>query len=214
MRTDPIFRSLYERCDLVFIDGMPIVVIARLSGYRVNPSHRLAVLDWIWPLLALAEERHWGVAHVGSKEPYLSSVRSQVARRHPSLALTLVPGFFDHSAGSRESAEVVSAVNTAAPHVLLVGMGMPLQERWLTAHLALLEVPVVITVGGVLGFLGGERRPAPRWLGALGLEWCYRLVTEPRRLARRYLVEPWALLPSLAVSLARSQTGRHEHPTA
>jgi len=208
MQTDPEFRALYRLADLVFIDGMPIVVLARLSGEPVRAAHRLGVLDWVWPFFALAEDHHWRVLHVGSREPTLGRAREAILARHPKLDLTLLSGYFDRRPDSAENQEVLDRIAELAPDVLLVGMGMPLQEHWLGANLPKIAVPLVVTVGGILGYLGGDRPTAPRWLGPLGLEWAYRLATEPRRLSRRYLVEPWTLARPVAAGLLRARAGR------
>lgn len=198
---DPEFRELYRRADLVFIDGMAVVTLLRLAGRPVHRESRLAVLDWIWPLFDLAVREGWHIVHVGSREPVISRARHTIADRTPGLRLTAMSGFFDAQPGSPESEGILRAVAEAQPDLLMVGMGMPRQEHWVLQSWSQLPDCPVVTVGGVLGFLGGERPPAPRLIGQVGLEWLFRLVTEPRRLWRRYLVEPWILVPPLAREL-------------
>jgi N-acetylglucosaminyldiphosphoundecaprenol N-acetyl-beta-D-mannosaminyltransferase len=205
---DPAFRAFYRRADLVFIDGMPVVFAARLLGYAVTYLERLAVLEWIWPLFQRAAARRWRIVHVGSHPSVIASATERIRRTVPDIDLVTLPGFFDHSPESAESMSVVEEIRSADPQVILVGMGMPLQERWLLNHLDLLPSCIVITVGGILGFLGQERPTAPRWMGPLGLEWVFRLATEPRRLWRRYLVEPAVLLPPLLHQARAVRRGR------
>lgn len=207
---DHAFRRFYELADHVFIDGAPVVTLANLRGARLDMSNRLAVLDWIWPLFALAEARGWHIVHLGGTEPMLTRVSEAVRARHPELQLTLVDGFFDiHD--TEDNAAVLAAITRAEPSVLLVGMGMPRQEHWLLDVRSALPSCTVITVGGVLSFIGGERPTPPRWLGRFHLEWVYRLVTEPRRLWRRYLVDTRHLIPVVArdvVHAVRSRSHR------
>ena len=205
---DPEFRAFYERADHVFIDGTPVVGLARLTGAPARTEHRIGVLDWIWPLLERAERVGWRVAHLGSDQPVISQARRLVLGRHPGLTLTTLSGYFDAD-DPAANAEVLRRLREARPAVLLVGMGMPRQERWVLRHLDELPDCVVVTVGGIFGYLGGDRPTAPRWLGPLGLEWAFRLATEPRRLWRRYLVEPFGLVPAVARELGAGRTRPH-----
>lgn len=202
-RSDPEFARLYELLDFVFIDGAPVVALARLRGRGVRMEHRLAVLDWIWPLFAHAEAHGLRVVHVGGTAPMLERVREAALAAHPDLQLTLVDGFFDPDDAAQNSA-VLDAVAAARPDVLLLGMGMPRQERWLLRNVDALPPCPVVTVGGVLSFVGDDRPTPPRWLGPWGVEWLYRLVTEPTRLWRRYLIEPLPLVPVVAREAVRA----------
>jgi N-acetylglucosaminyldiphosphoundecaprenol N-acetyl-beta-D-mannosaminyltransferase len=202
MQRDATFRAFFDRADRIFLDGVGALMVAKVAGAGLQQEHRVAVLDWIWPLCARAEERGWSLVHLGGTGEGLARARRAMLDRHPRLDLTTVDGFFDVD-DDQQVAAVLAEIARARPTVLLVGMGMPRQELWLDRHLADLPPTVVITVGGILSFLGGERPTPPRWLGRLGIEWVYRLVTEPRRLWRRYLVEPVALLPAVAREVRR-----------
>lgn len=207
-RRDADFGRFVKRADLVFIDGTPVVFLARLLGHRVTYAQRQAVLEWIWPLLELAERRRWRLVHVGSHPPVIDQALRAIRDRVPQVDIVALPGYFDDTPGSQESQEVVAQIRAAEPDILLVGMGMPRQERWVDAHLDELPACVTITVGGILGFLGGERPTAPRWMGKYGIEWVFRLVTEPSRLWHRYLVEPLVLVRPVVASIWRHRRGR------
>lgn len=194
------FAAFYARAQAVFIDGMAVVLIGRLLGEPVQARHRVAVLDWIWPLCDLAHREGWHLVHLGGTERGLAQARASVLLRYPGLALTTLSGYFDPH-DPQANAAVLQHLRDSEPTVLLVGMGMPRQEHWLLDNLDALPDTVVVTVGGILSFLGGERPTPPRWTGRLGIEWLFRLVTEPRRLWRRYLLEPLALMPVLSREL-------------
>jgi len=87
--------------------------------------------------------------------------------------------------------------------VVLVGMGMPIQENWIAQNAHRLDQGVLLSVGGAFDYEAGVQIPAPRWLGRLGLEWLFRFAVQPKRLFRRYFVEPWSLIP-VAVEDVRS----------
>jgi N-acetylglucosaminyldiphosphoundecaprenol N-acetyl-beta-D-mannosaminyltransferase len=92
------------------------------------------------------------------------------------------------------SSEAVAAIQVFQPDLVLVGLGMPRQEYFLLENLESLPPSTYATVGGAIDYIGGTTTLAPRWLGRVGLEWAWRLAHDPRRLANRYLVEPFALL--------------------
>lgn len=211
-QSDEDLRDCYATADLIFIDGTPVVTIARLMGEPVRLVHRRAVLDWFWPLVELATDREWRVLHVGSNEPVISRALAAIAERHPKARFHALPGFFDQTPGSVGSEEMLAQIESLEPDVLLLGLGMPLQERWLQAVSYRLPPCPVITVGGILGFIGSDRPTAPRWLGPIGLEWTFRLATEPRRLWRRYLIEPWVLTRPLTKELLDRRSRRRSTP--
>lgn len=202
------FREFYATADGVFVDGMPVIAIAKLLGHPLLREHRVAVLDWVWPFAAQAESAGWHVVHVGGSDEVNERAAAKLAARHPGLHLSAINGYFDSTAGSAESNHVVERLRALAPDVVLVGMGMPRQELWLSENLDALPPAVYIAVGGIAGYLADDRPTAPRWLGQLYLEWAYRIVTEPRRLWRRYLVEPFALAPALLRALIQSRPKR------
>ena len=97
-------------------------------------------------------------------------------------------GYFDKSPDSVENEAVLQAINATRPDILLVGLGMPLQERWLMENWDRIEAKVALPVGALFDYLAGEFPRAPRWMTDHGLEWLGRLIIEPRRLWRRYLL--------------------------
>ncbi len=113
----------------------------------------------------------------------------RLRERYPDLEISGVHhGYFDHSAGGAASEEVVEEINASAPDILLVGLGMPLQERWLMENIDRLDVGVALTGGAVFDYASGRLRRGPRLLTDNGFEWLARLLLEPRRLWRRYLL--------------------------
>jgi N-acetylglucosaminyldiphosphoundecaprenol N-acetyl-beta-D-mannosaminyltransferase len=100
-------------------------------------------------------------------------------------------GYFDP--GGEENERVLRAIEAFAPDVLLVGMGMPRQEHWIMDNLDRLGSTVLLPCGASIDYVAGEIPTPPRWAGRWGLEWLYRLLAEPGRLWKRYLIEPWFL---------------------
>jgi N-acetylglucosaminyldiphosphoundecaprenol N-acetyl-beta-D-mannosaminyltransferase len=197
---DDRMREWYERADLVFADGMSLVAASRLGRGGLRRAHRATLLDWMPAVLDAAARDGKVVFHLGGDPSWIERGAAAWRERHPGLELHVHHGYFP----PETSAEVVERINAARPDLLLVGMGMPTQERWLAEHADALNVPVVVTVGAFLAYAAGATARPPRWTGQVGLEWAWRLAADPRRLARRYLVEPFAL----TVALGRRRLGR------
>src|SRR5258708_34161512 len=106
------------------------------------------------------------------------------AHRKLDVAGTLRPLFRELT--QEEDRAVVAAINAARPDIVWVGLSTPKQERWMADHLGRIEAPVLVGVGAAFDFLAGTKRQAPRWMQRNGLEWLFRLCSEPRRLWRRY----------------------------
>jgi N-acetylglucosaminyldiphosphoundecaprenol N-acetyl-beta-D-mannosaminyltransferase len=197
---DDRMRGWYERADLVFADGMSLVAASRLGRGGLRRAHRATLLDWMPAVLDAAARDGKVVFHLGGEPSWIERGAAAWRDRHPGLQVHVHHGYF----APEESAVVIERIHAARPDLLLVGMGMPAQERWLAEHADELDVPVIVTVGAVLAYAAGATARPPRWTGQVGLEWAWRLAADPRRLARRYLVEPFALM----VALGRRRRGR------
>ena len=211
-RGEPGFASFYAQMDHCFVDGMGVVLLAKLEGRSISAANRLAVLDWIWPLLKEAESRGWHVVHLGSSDLVAARAARAIRAACPQVRFTSISGFFDASPDSADNEAVLKRITELKPDLLLIGMGMPRQENWIVENLQRLPECPVITVGGIVGFLGDERPTAPRIFGRLGVEWLFRLASEPRRLWRRYLLEP-IVLAQPVLSALRSRVRRHLRTT-
>jgi N-acetylglucosaminyldiphosphoundecaprenol N-acetyl-beta-D-mannosaminyltransferase len=206
VRDDEQMQAFFRRAATVLVDGMPLVWAARLLGHDVARAHRVTCVDWIPQLLSLAELRGWRVFVLASDPVTHDRGMAVIGRRYPDLDLVGRDGWFE--LGGDEDDAVVRTVRDTKPDVVLVGMGMPRQERWLATRIDDLDAPVVVTVGGWLDYVAGARRTPPRWVARVGFEWLARLVDEPRRLAHRYLVEPWPLVPVFARELWAARVAR------
>jgi N-acetylglucosaminyldiphosphoundecaprenol N-acetyl-beta-D-mannosaminyltransferase len=191
--TDAEMRAFYKQVEIAHIDGMPLVFWARLMGYKVDRSHRVTYVDWIRPLLREARDNGWRVFYLGGKPGVAHRAAEILKGEIPGLELETHHGYFDMEGEDNE--RVLEVINAFGPHVLLVGMGMPRQEKWVLRNRARLKANAILTAGACFDYVAGAIPTPPRWMGQLGLEWLYRLVSEPRRLWRRYLVEPVYLLP-------------------
>jgi N-acetylglucosaminyldiphosphoundecaprenol N-acetyl-beta-D-mannosaminyltransferase len=183
-------RRFYERCDDCYIDGTPVRLLLKMFGVTATATQRFSLMDHFLDLLQYAEDRKLSIFYLGSRDSVVASGRELIATRFPQLRIQLQHGY------DPDSAELVRSINASRPDVLLVGMGMPLQEQWLLQHLDQLDVGFVTQAGATLDYYTGAQARPPLWLSRMGFAWAYRLAHDPARLWRRYLVEPWGLLPA------------------
>jgi len=183
-------REFARVSDVTFLDGMALVWMARALGYDVGREHRVTYADWLAPLTAESERKGWRVFHLGGR-PGVGEQAAQALRdAHPRLEIATHPGYFEPG----ETPAIIERISTFRPDVLMVGMGMPRQEAWLAANLDKIDAGAILTCGACMDYVAGVIATPPRWTGRVGLEWLFRLATEPRRLAKRYLVEPWPVM--------------------
>lgn len=196
LRRTPLLRAFFDDADLVQIDSKPMILWAKLMGLPVGGQHRSTYLDWRADFWATARDREWRVFHVGGAPGVGERGAAAIRRQWPGVQLAEHCGYFDidpQSANSRALRREIAAFN---PDIILVGMGMPRQEEWIAANRDLIGRGVFFPVGAAFDYEAGEQAAAPRWTGRFGVEWLFRLLSQPRRLAFRYLVEPWFLAPA------------------
>lgn len=193
---DPVFRGLHMMPETyVHIDGMPIVLLCRLAGLSVQREHRVACLDFIWPLLRSVNTRGWRAYYIGAERQVLLDGLKEIRTREEGIEIAGHSGYFDHSTGSNENNALLNEIAEFEPNIIFVGMGMGKQERWIYENLHALPNVPICTVGALIEYLAGSASIAPRWMGRWGIEWCYRLTSNPARFWHRYLVEPFTLIP-------------------
>ncbi|WP_404434899.1 WecB/TagA/CpsF family glycosyltransferase [Microbacterium lacus] len=155
---------------------------------RLSSTHRVGSTDWVMQAMELGEVRK--VCVLGGRAQSNAAMAARGRAAAPGTEILSIPA---DPWSDDDFDKVCEQLRDFAPDLLLIGMGMPLQERVSDELAGQLRIPVVALVGGAIDQLSGVQRNAPRWLGRLGGEWLWRLATQPRRLAYRYLVEPFAL---------------------
>lgn len=179
---DPALRDFLNAADVCYCDGAGVVLGARVLGETL--PERMTGADWIWDLAALAEGR-WKLFWLGSEPGVTAAAAKKLQERHPRLEVETDHGY--HAKDGPENDALLARINAAAPDIVLVGMGTPIQERWVAAHRGRLDAPVVWVLGATADFVSGKVDRGPQVLYT-HQEWLARLLTEPRRLWRRYLI--------------------------
>ncbi|WP_406857170.1 WecB/TagA/CpsF family glycosyltransferase [Alsobacter sp. KACC 23698] len=192
---DPEMSQLWKcSSTLVHIDGMPIVWAAKLLGENVTTESRMGHIDIMPIIFRYLAANGKRLMYVGSTEEALNLGVAKIKNMEPSLQIAGYHGHFDLSDLEGEhQRSILKAVKEWKPDILLVGMGMPRQEKWIQRNKEALDVPVLMPCGGFLDLLAGSQPVVPRWIGRIGFEWAYRLACSPRRLFFRYCIEPFWL---------------------
>jgi exopolysaccharide biosynthesis WecB/TagA/CpsF family protein len=180
---DPDHKQVLNAADLVLNDGKGILLGARLLGERFPADLNGNVFNPL--ILRRAADRGWPVFFLGAAPGVAERAAEKLMREIPGLQVVgTQDGFF----GPDGVPNAIEYIRASGARLLVVGMGMPLQEKWLHDHLAATGVPLGVTAGAFFDFQVGEVARAPGWMNRIGLEWVFRLIVEPRRLWRRYLI--------------------------
>jgi len=183
----PWLRNFLNTAEIVFCDGAGVVLGARILGHRI--PQRITYADWMWQLAEFAEPHGFTFFFLGARPGTTEKAAALLIERFPGLQIVGAHhGYFDKTPGSAENEAVIQKINAVRPNILVMGFGMPLQEHWLMENWARIQANVALTGGAVFDYISGELRRAPRWMTDHGLEWLGRLIIEPGRLWRRYLV--------------------------
>lgn len=187
-----VMRDFYHNiADYVHVDGMALIFIGKMLDLPFKRSHRVTYADWVWSLMAKAAKKSWRIFYLGSKPGVADKGASILRNIYPDLQIATSHGYFAASLNEAANQEVIEKIKVYQPHILMVGMGMPRQEKWILENVNEIDANVILPSGACIDYVAGEVSTPPRWMGRVGLEWLYRLITEPKRLWRRYLVEPW-----------------------
>jgi N-acetylglucosaminyldiphosphoundecaprenol N-acetyl-beta-D-mannosaminyltransferase len=205
---DERMQEFHRVANMTHIDGMSLIALGRMCGQPLKREHRTGYMDLLPELLEAASREGWRVFYLGSKPGVAAKASILLRKRYSGLQMKTHHGYFDAAPGSRENEAILQEIAAYAPQVLLVGMGMPRQETWLLQNRDRIQASAVLCSGALMDYVAGEIATPPRWLGQIGLEWLYRLVTEPNRLFHRYLVEPWSVLGIILKELTVNRAAR------
>jgi N-acetylglucosaminyldiphosphoundecaprenol N-acetyl-beta-D-mannosaminyltransferase len=181
-RDEELRRSVLSG-DLILADGMSVVWASRLL--RRGLPERVAGIDLMVRMLALADDHGYRVYCLGARDEVLAALSERIKAEYPNLKLV---GTRNGYYGEDEESAVAAEISEAAPDILFVGMSSPRKERFLARWASELNVPVCHGVGGSFDVLAGKVKRAPTAWQRFGVEWLYRVIQEPRRMWRRYLV--------------------------
>lgn len=188
-RKDKLFEEALLKGDYLIPDGISIVKACRWLNAKSQPTERIAG----WDLFAY-EMHKWNktggrVMFMGSSNFVLAKIKEQAAKSYPNLEIITYSPPYKPEFSEADNREIIRKINEADPDLLWIGMTAPKQEKWTYSHWDELNIHCHVgTIGAVFDFFAGTYKRAPQWYQSHGLEWLYRLLKEPKRMWRRYLI--------------------------
>lgn len=203
LNDDDSLQKFWHKAYLTHIDGMPLIWWGKLLGYEIEKKHRITYLDWIHPLLEVANKNGWKLFYLGAKPGVANLASEKLSNKYPNISFKVHHGYFNTDPDSSDNSYILDLINSFQPNILMVGMGMPRQEKWIIEHFDDLQANVILNCGACFDYIAGEQKVPPRKIGRLGLEWLFRFLSDPKRLFSRYFIEPFKLLPIFVKDLRR-----------
>ncbi len=187
-------RELYNSSDLCLCDGVPLLWASGLLGKRLKG--RVTGLDLLPSYIERAAQKGYSMFFLGAKEGVAEQLKEISKQKYPQLNIagTYSPPFAEKFS-REENTKMISLINRARPDILWVSLTAPKQDYWIYEHRDQLDTCIAIGVGGAFEVAAGLITRAPGWMQRAGLEWLYRLLKEPARMYRRYLLEAPAFIP-------------------
>ena len=188
-RKDVLFSEALQKGDVLIPDGISIVKACRFLNAKSQPKERIAGWDLFVYEMEKLNRVGGKVMFLGSSDAVLNLIRHRVAEKYPKIEVDTYSPPYKPEFSDEDNEAMISAINHSNPDLLWIGMTAPKQEKWAYTHLDRLDVHCHIgTIGAVFDFFAGTVKRAPERWQRVGLEWLYRLLSEPRRMWRRYFI--------------------------
>lgn len=188
-RKDKLFAEALTKGDYLIPDGMSVVKACKWLHAKSQPKERIAGADLFEFEMEKLNKKGGTVMFMGSSEKTLAKVVVQATKVYPNLKVVTYSPPYKPEFNDEDNKAIVNAINTANPDLLWIGMTAPKQEKWTYSYWNELSIHCHVgTIGAVFDFFAGNTKRAPQWWQRHGLEWLYRLLKEPRRMWRRYII--------------------------
>lgn len=207
-RRNSDLNEIYNSADIVTADGVPVVWASRLLKQPIRG--RVTGLDLLPAFSEIAAQNGYSFFFLGAAEGVADQLAEKLKTAYPALTIagTWSPPFRDQFT-EEENSEMIDRINRSGADVLWVSLTAPKQDFWIARHFDKLNVSVAIGVGAAFDVVAGNISRSPEWMQQYGLEWLYRLMKEPGRLWRRYLVEAPQFIPLILKQYLSSENRRN-----
>ncbi len=182
MQADPVLSESIRECDIINIDGMGVVLGARLLGHQV--PERIAGVDLFHQLLKMSAERQFPVFLLGAEDEVVTETCKRLEKLYPTLKIA----GYHHGYFWADEEKMVTTIQQSGARLLFVAITSPKKENFIHKWKDVLGVDFVMGVGGTFDVVAGKVKRAPMWMQKYGLEWLFRVIQEPGRMWKRYLV--------------------------
>lgn len=178
------YKDYVNSCDVVFCDGKGVQLGLLISKKIIPPQ--ITYHTWMWELAEHCNTKKHRLFLLGSKEGIAQKVKDILLIKYPSLFVKSHHGYFNKN--NDENTHVINKINDFGTQILVVGFGMPVQEKWILDNQERINANIVLNGGAYLDWMCGVKKQSPMWMTKIGLEWLYRLMIEPKRLFYRYVI--------------------------
>lgn len=208
----PAFKQLYTTSDYIFADGMPIVWASKMTATPL--PERVTGADLFVSLCLGCMEKQMSIFILGGQPGQESMLQAAFGKTYPGLKVSIFCPSMQFDAEGPESDEAIRQIQHAQPNILFICLGMPKQEKLAFRYRTQFRsnnVPLILCVGAAMEFALGQKKRAPLWMQKIGMEWSWRLATEPRRLWQRYTTQGWKFLGLLRreYRIQKAKIGKH-----
>lgn len=180
---DNSFKEILNRQDIIYCDGFGVKVGAFLLGEKIK--ERMTGADWIYNVINYCNDKNRSIFILGGKEGVAERASNILKRDYPNLKIVGIQnGYFS----KEENLSIIEKINKTDAQILFVGMGSPIQERWVDENHNYLNTKIIWCVGALFDFVAGEQKRGPKYLTDYGFEWLTRFYYDPKRLWKRYLI--------------------------
>lgn len=197
LESDKELQDVYRNASLILTDGKPLVWISKWYGTPIK--EKISGSDLFPKICKLAARKGYKMFFLGAAEGVADEAAKNLKKRYKNLEVvgTYSPPYgFEHD--SNELKKIHDMITDAKPHILIVGLGCPKQEKFMYHHCRELNVPISFGLGASFDFEAGRIKRAPKWMADHGLEWLFRITQDPKRLIKRYLIDDRKII-SLAI---------------
>lgn len=202
LQDDNELKEVYDNANLVVTDGMPLIWYSKLIKKPI--VEKISGSDLFPRVCELASKKGYKVFLLGAREGVAIEAANRLKSKYTGLEIA---GVYSPPFGFEKDKEqinkIISLINKSKPHILAVGLGAPKQEKFIYKNKDLLKVPISLAIGASIDFEAGNIKRAPVWMQKVGLEWFYRLLKEPKRMYRRYLIEDMKFIRIMINDLKR-----------
>lgn len=190
---DDYFKEICENCELLLVDGHPLLWIAKLYGEPIK--EKICGSDLVPILCNVASKKGYSVFFLGAAPGVAAKAAQSMQEKNPGLKIA---GTYSPPIGFEKDPEEVERINKmlldSKADMLFVGMGVPKQDIFIYENMQKYRIPMSFSIGGTIDFIAGVQKRAPKWVNRIGFEWFYRFLQEPRRMFRRYFIDDLQIL--------------------
>lgn len=188
MEWDEYFRKICNNCELLLVDGHPLIWIARF--YKMPFKEKICGSDLVPILCRMAAEKGYSIFLLGAAPGVAKKAASVLQKQYKNLK---VAGTYSPSIGFENNPAEIEKINhilkESKADMLFVGMGVPKQDIFIYENMHIYDIPMSFSIGGTIDFIAGEQKRAPKWINKIGFEWLYRFFQQPKRLFKRYFID-------------------------